>query len=255
MPRCLMCSSHRCAPSPTTARCSLTCSPRSCGCSEGADVLAVHERAVALARAARAGDAERGRSAGRARRGPRPRARPSCSCARSRAGSSSPTSPRTTSASGACARARRGGAGPAPGSLRDAVQRLAADGTHRAEPSASCSRQAEVRLVLTAHPTEARRRTTLEKLARVFGVLRDLDERAGRAARRGAARRLLADGPGAVGLRRAARGVADGARRGARRPRVLRHDAAPTRCRRSTATSRPRSPRPTRRADRRCRRC
>ena len=39
--------------------------------------------------------------------------------------------------------------------------------------------QAEVRLVLTAHPTEARRRTTIEKLARVFGILRDLDERPG----------------------------------------------------------------------------
>ena len=35
-----------------------------------------------------------------------------------------------------------------------------------------------MRLVMTAHPTEARRRTTIEKLARVFRVLRDLDERA-----------------------------------------------------------------------------
>ena len=40
-------------------------------------------------------------------------------------------------------------------------------------------RRAELRLVLTAHPTEARRRTTLEKLARVFAVLRELDERPG----------------------------------------------------------------------------
>ena len=37
-----------------------------------------------------------------------------------------------------------------------------------------------MRLVLTAHPTEARRRTTIEKLARVFGILRDLDERPAR---------------------------------------------------------------------------
>ena len=37
--------------------------------------------------------------------------------------------------------------------------------------------RAEVRLVLTAHPTEARRRTIIDKLARVFAVLRDLDER------------------------------------------------------------------------------
>ena len=31
--------------------------------------------------------------------------------------------------------------------------------------------------MLTAHPTEARRRTVIAKLARIFGILRDLDER------------------------------------------------------------------------------
>jgi len=83
---------------------------------------------------------------------------------------------------------------PAPraGSLRDAVQSLLADGTGAPE-LAALLRRAEVRLVLTAHPTEARRRTTLEKLARVFGVLRDLDERAGvPGAEAQARRRLLA---------------------------------------------------------------
>jgi phosphoenolpyruvate carboxylase len=80
---------------------------------------------------------------------------------------------------------------PAPrrGSMRDAVQRLAADGA-----SADAVREllggAEVRLVLTAHPTEARRRTTIEKLARVFEVLRELDERPGMALA-DARRRLL----------------------------------------------------------------
>ena len=43
---------------------------------------------------------------------------------------------------------------------------------------------AELRLVLTAHPTEARRRTTIEKLARIFGTLRELDERRARRADR-----------------------------------------------------------------------
>jgi phosphoenolpyruvate carboxylase len=37
--------------------------------------------------------------------------------------------------------------------------------------------RAEVRPVLTAHPTEARRRTVIAKLARIFAVIRDLDER------------------------------------------------------------------------------
>ncbi len=63
--------------------------------------------------------------------------------------------------------------------MRDAVQRLAARGTSRDELAATLA-QAELRLVLTAHPTEARRRTALNKLARIFDVLRDLDERPAR---------------------------------------------------------------------------
>jgi phosphoenolpyruvate carboxylase len=67
---------------------------------------------------------------------------------------------------------------PAPrrGSPRQAVDRLAQRGTTAAELEELLAR-AEVRLVMTAHPTEARRRTTVEKLARVFAVLRQLDER------------------------------------------------------------------------------
>jgi phosphoenolpyruvate carboxylase len=67
---------------------------------------------------------------------------------------------------------------PAPrrGSLREAISRLAARGVTPAEMGVLL-RRAELRLVMTAHPTEARRRTTLEKLERVFRVLRELDER------------------------------------------------------------------------------
>ena len=67
---------------------------------------------------------------------------------------------------------------PAPrrGSLREAVETLARGGTSAAELQLLLQR-AELRLVMTAHPTEARRRTTLEKLERIFRLLRELDER------------------------------------------------------------------------------
>ena len=64
---------------------------------------------------------------------------------------------------------------PRPGSIRQAIAELAGRGTTAAELQALLQR-AELRLVMTAHPTEARRRTTIDKLARLFGVLRELDE-------------------------------------------------------------------------------
>ncbi len=77
-------------------------------------------------------------------------------------------------------RARTVREAPAPraGSLREAILSLAGRGTTPAELQALLD-TAEVRLVMTAHPTEARRRTTIEKLARLFAILRELDERAG----------------------------------------------------------------------------
>ncbi len=65
---------------------------------------------------------------------------------------------------------------PRRGSLRDAVTRLAAGGTSAQELRDTLAR-AELQLVMTAHPTEARRRTTVNKLARIFALLRSLDER------------------------------------------------------------------------------
>ena len=66
--------------------------------------------------------------------------------------------------------------GPRRGSLHAAVAQIAADGTSAEELHETLA-AAEVRLVLTAHPTEARRYTTVSKLARIFALLRELDER------------------------------------------------------------------------------
>jgi phosphoenolpyruvate carboxylase len=64
---------------------------------------------------------------------------------------------------------------PRPGSVREAIVELARRGVG-ADDVRGLLRQAELRLVMTAHPTEARRRTTIDKLARVFATLRRLDE-------------------------------------------------------------------------------
>jgi phosphoenolpyruvate carboxylase len=60
------------------------------------------------------------------------------------------------------------------GSIREAIAAMAEAGVSAAEVGELLA-QARLRLVMTAHPTEARRRTTIDKLARVFGVLRELD--------------------------------------------------------------------------------
>jgi phosphoenolpyruvate carboxylase len=74
------------------------------------------------------------------------------------------------------ARELREAPAPRPGSLRDAVRAIAEEGAGAADVQALLD-ASEVRLVLTAHPTEARRRTTLAKLARAFDIVRELDER------------------------------------------------------------------------------
>jgi phosphoenolpyruvate carboxylase len=70
---------------------------------------------------------------------------------------------------------------PRRGSIREAIGMLKTAGLS-ADDFRGLLARAEVRLVMTAHPTEARRRTILEKQARIFRVLRDLDERPGRPA-------------------------------------------------------------------------
>jgi len=79
------------------------------------------------------------------------------------------------------------------GSLREAIAAMADAGV-TAEEIAELLAHARLRLVMTAHPTEARRRTTIDKLARVFAVLRELDrpDRATPQDRADGRRRLLA---------------------------------------------------------------
>ena len=67
-------------------------------------------------------------------------------------------------------------AAPLRGSIREAVGILAERGV-TADGLRDLLAGADVRLVLTAHPTEARRRTVIAKLARIFTIIRDLDER------------------------------------------------------------------------------
>ncbi len=80
---------------------------------------------------------------------------------------------------------------PRPGSLRDAIHRLAARGTS-AQELAVLLASAELRLVMTAHPTEARRRTTIGKAARIFSALRAMDERVALPGEEAVARERLA---------------------------------------------------------------
>ena len=65
---------------------------------------------------------------------------------------------------------------PRRGSIREAIM-LMAERNVSPEDIQKLLDQGMVRLVLTAHPTEARRRTVIDKLARIFAVIRDLDER------------------------------------------------------------------------------
>jgi phosphoenolpyruvate carboxylase len=78
-------------------------------------------------------------------------------------------------------RAREAREWPAPrrGSIDEAVSRLAQHGVG-AEAMRALLSQSEIRLVMTAHPTEARRRTTIDKQARIFHELRALDDRLSR---------------------------------------------------------------------------
>lgn len=65
---------------------------------------------------------------------------------------------------------------PRRGSIKEAVAIMRERGVTAADLRALLL-QADIRLVLTAHPTEARRRTVIDKQGRIFRILRDLDER------------------------------------------------------------------------------
>ncbi|MBJ7354406.1 MAG: phosphoenolpyruvate carboxylase [Thermoleophilaceae bacterium] len=77
-------------------------------------------------------------------------------------------------------RARETAIAPAPrgGSIREAVGQLA-EYAGSAERLSELLGSVKIDLVMTAHPTEARRRTIIAKQARIFHLLRDLDEQPG----------------------------------------------------------------------------
>jgi len=81
---------------------------------------------------------------------------------------------------------------PRPGSLAEAVEAIREKGVSGRALGELLTR-CDVRLVLTAHPTEARRRTTVDKLARSFAVLRELDVREPLPGELGDARRRLVE--------------------------------------------------------------
>ena len=145
---------------------------------EGAEAFAVHERTVALARAARGGDASAGDQLAELIGGLDLEEAELLVRALTRWFQLINLAEDNERIRRLRDRERREAPSPRRGSLEDAVGRLARDGVD-AEALDALLGAAELRLVLTAHPTEARRRTTIEKLARVFRVLRDLDERPG----------------------------------------------------------------------------
>ena len=67
---------------------------------------------------------------------------------------------------------------PRRGSIHEALEALASRGITAAQVQQMLN-QADIRFVLTAHPTEARRRTIIDKIARIFATIRELDERRG----------------------------------------------------------------------------
>ena len=76
-------------------------------------------------------------------------------------------------------RAERERPSPRRGGLADAIAQLI-ELDYTPGDLAELLGRAEVKLVMTAHPTEARRRTTIDKQARVFRELRRLDDELGR---------------------------------------------------------------------------
>ena len=143
---------------------------------EGEDAFALHERTVELAREARAGDEGAGERLAELIGGLEIRELEVLVRSLTRwfeLGNLAEDNERVRRIR---ARELREAPAPRPGSLRDAVRVFATEGADAAQVQEMLG-AFDVRLVLTAHPTEARRRTTLAKLARTFDVIRELDER------------------------------------------------------------------------------
>ena len=133
---------------------------------------------------------------------------------------------------------------PRPGSLRHALQRARASRASTARRSLHFFDSALVSPVLTAHPTEVRRKSTLTRELEIAALL-DERERHRRRRRRARAQRGAAAprDPAAVAHQHAAADAAQGDRRGRQRPLLLRlhvlpRIAAPLRARSRTSSPR-----------------
>ena len=216
---------RRCA---TTSACSAAFSATPCA-SRRAPTSSTSSSASARPRSASTATTKSARGASWRRRSTASTATRRCrSCAPSAISRISPTSPRTSTTSAATAPMCGSKSAPRPGSLAHAFKRAARGGDRRRARCAPSSISALVSPVLTAHPTEVRRKSTLTRELEIAALIDARERLAGDdaelAQQRGAA---APRDPHAVAHQHAAPDAAQGDRRSRQRPLLLRLHVLP----------------------------